>query len=317
MSTRWVKKGVVFAPDRNFDWMVSHASLPVADSAGDGVLRIYFGTRDGDGRSQLGYLEVAADDPQRILYLHDRPVLPLGERGTFDDNGIMPSCLVDYDGRKLLYYVGWNPQVTTSYRHAIGLAVSDDGGRTFHKLSAGPVCDRAFDEPFFCTAPCVLRHGGVWRMWYVSCTAWEMVDDRPEPRYRVEHAESADGIRWRKTGHVCIDYDATTDAIARPCVYVEDGRFKMIYSYRRLRAYRTDRAQSYRPGYAESMDGLTWERRDGEAGIERSQRGWDSEMLAYGHLYDRGGTRYLFYNGNGFGRTGIGYAVPAAGEGGA
>ena len=312
---RWAKKGVVFAPDRNFDWMVSHASLPVADRVSDSVLRIYFGTRDGQGRSQLGYVEVAADDPQRILYLHDRPVLPLGERGTFDDNGIMPSCLVEHDGRRYLYYVGWNPQVTTSYRHAIGLAVSDDGGRSFRKLSAGPICDRALDEPYFCTAPCVLRHGGAWRMWYVSCTGWEIVDGWPEPRYHVKHAESSDGIGWRRTGHVCIDYDEATDAIARPCVYLEGGRFRMIYSYRRLRAYRTDRAQSYRPGYAESVDGLTWERRDGEAGIERSESGWDSEMIAYATLYDGGGERYLFYNGNGFGRTGIGYAVPAAEDG--
>jgi hypothetical protein len=309
---RWIKNGRIFAPDRNFDWMASHASLPVADRVSEEVLRIYFGTRDGEGRSQLGYLEVAADDPGNVLYLHDRPVLPLGERGTFDDNGIMPSWIIDHDGRKYLYYIGWNPQVTVSYRLAIGLAVSEDGGRSFRKVSAGPICDRAVDEPYFNTAPCVLREDGVWRMWYVSCTGWEIVDHRPEPRYHVRYAESRDGIVWRKTGRVCIDYAGPTEAIGRPCVYRDGGLYRMLYSLRGVRGYRTDPAHSYRLGYAESADGLNWTRRDDTVGIERSESGWDSEMIEYGYHCRVGDREYLFYNGNGFGKTGIGYALRAA-----
>ena len=36
---------------------------------------------------------------------------------------------------------------------------------------------------------------------------------------------------------------------------------------------------------------------------------WDSEMQAYPAVFDRGGRRYLLYNGNGYGRSGVGYAV--------
>jgi hypothetical protein len=53
----------------------------------------------------------------------------------------------------------WNPQVTDSYRLAIGLAVSEDGGRTYRRYSAGPLLDRDRDEPFCNTAPCVVRDG--------------------------------------------------------------------------------------------------------------------------------------------------------------
>jgi hypothetical protein len=82
----------------------------------------------------------------------------------------------------------------------------------------------------------------------------------------------------------------------------------MLYSYRDVSGYRTDRAQSYRLGYAESADGLEWTRRDNEAGIERSATGWDSEMIEYCYHYQYHDRSYLFYNGNGFGQTGIGYA---------
>jgi hypothetical protein len=306
---KWVKKGLVFAPDRQFDWMVSHAAVPVADDLSKDELRLYFGTRDARGRSQLARIDVAADAPHSVHRVHDRPVLPLGNPGTFDDNGIMPASMVSYDGRKYLYYIGWNPQVTVPYRLAIGLAVSEDDGRTFVKASEGPVADRGFEEPYFNTAPSVLVDGRVWRMWYVSCTGWVVVDGRPEPRYHIKYAESADGVRWRKTGRVCIDYDERTEAIGRPCVYREDGAYRMLYSYRSIRAYRTDPAQSYRLGYAESADGLSWTRRDDEVGIGRSADGWDSEMIEYATVHDHGHERYLFYNGNGFGRTGVGYAV--------
>lgn len=306
---KWIKKGVIFAPDHNFAWMVSHASVPVVDAAGDGVLRIYFGTRDSNGRSHTSYLEVEAAAPGNTIYVHDKPVLTLGRPGTFDDSGIMPSWIVNQGNKKYLYYIGWNSEVTVPYRLAIGLATSDNGGQSFNKISEGPICDRSLDEPFFSTAPCVLPEGNRWRMWYVSCTGWETISEQPEPRYHVKYAESSDGISWQKSDHVCIDYDDDTGAIGRPCVYKEHGVYKMIYSYRGIRGYRYNPSQSYRLGYAESADGLVWTRKDEELGIERSESGWDSEMMEYSSLYQHEGHNYLFYNGNGFGKTGIGYAV--------
>lgn len=303
---KWFKQGVIFAPDRNYEWMVSHASVPVVDEARAGVLRIYFGTRDGGGRSQVSYIEVDAARPENVLYVHDRPLLPLGRPGTFDDSGIMPSWITNDGNKKCLYYIGWNVKVAVPYHLSIGLAVSEDGGRSFQKISEGPLLDRSIDEPFFNTAPCVLREADRWRMWYVSCTGWESSSD---PRYHVKYAESLDGITWRRTNHVCIDYDERTGAIGRPCVYKDGDRYKMLYSYRGVRDYRTDRTQSYRLGYAESADGITWTRRDDDAGIERSESGWDSEMMEYCYYYTAGDRSYLFYNGNGFGKTGIGYAV--------
>lgn len=309
MSMRWRKKGVIFTPDHNYDWMVSHASVPVVDEARPDVLRIYFGTRDGGGRSQTSFFEAEATRPENLLSIHDNPVLPLGRPGTFDDSGIMPSWLINHASKKYLYYIGWNVKVDVPYHLAIGLAVSVDGGQSFQKISEGPLLDRSVDEPFFNTAPCVLREDSRWRMWYVSCTGWELAGDQREPRYHVKYAESADGISWHRTNRVCIDYDERTGAIGRPCVYKEGDRYKMLYSYRGVRDYRTDPAQSYRLGYAESTDGFSWTRRDEDVGIERSVSGWDSEMMEYCYFFRYHNQSYLFYNGNGFGKTGIGYAV--------
>jgi hypothetical protein len=83
----------------------------------------------------------------------------------------------------------------------------------------------------------------------------------------------------------------------------------MWYSYRQKRGYRSDKSSSYRLGYAESRDGIKWNRKDDQVGINVSPSGWDSEMIEYPFYYAQNDKEYLFYNGNGFGKTGFGYAV--------
>ena len=109
-----------------------------------------------------------------------------------------------------------------------------------------------------------------------------------------------DRVRWVRDGRVCIDFRDGEHAIARPCVLKDGDRYRMWYCFR---------GPSYRIGYAESADGLEWTRFDERAGIDVSSAGWDSEMLAYPFVFDSRGARYMLYNGNGYGRSGVGWAV--------
>lgn len=307
---KWIKKGRIFDPQNNSsDWIKNYASVPVVDLIDQETLRIYFSTRDEKGRSLITFIEVFPNAPEKIKYIHNESILPLGELGTFDDNGIMPSCVVNDGSRKLLYYIGWNPQVTVSYKLSIGLAEILNSGQDFKKIFNSPICDRSIDEPIFNTTPYVIKENNLWRMWYASCTNWEIINDSLEPSYNIKYAVSLDGVNWSKTQITCIDYDEFTGAIAQPCVYKEDGIYKMIYSYRSIIDYRTNPQKSYRLGYAESKDGVSWTRKDDEVGISFSETGWDSMMQEYSTTYVYRGKRYLIYNGNGFGQTGFGYAV--------
>jgi len=83
----------------------------------------------------------------------------------------------------------------------------------------------------------------------------------------------------------------------------------MWYAHRGSRDYRTNPEYSYRIGYAESSNGMDWKRMDELVGIGVSDSGWDSKMIEYPCVYDYAGKRYMLYNGNGFGVTGIGLAV--------
>ncbi|MFX0196403.1 MAG: hypothetical protein ACFFCW_09800 [Candidatus Hodarchaeota archaeon] len=308
---KWVKKGLIFKPDGRYEWMVSHAQVPISDKVSDDVLRIYYGPRDKFNRTVTAYIEVEADNPKHVLYVHEKPVLGLGETGCFDDSGAMPCCIVNHKGAKYLFYTGWNLAATVPYRLSIGLAVSHDNGQTFTRLYDGPVLDRIYSEPHWCAGPWVIVENGRWRMWYLSCIKWEAYKGKLEPYYNIKYADSSDGINWKREGIVSIELKSPDEAaLSRPYVVkTDDGVYKMWYGYRGVRDFRTNKGHSYRIGYAESFDGIKWTRKDEFVDLNVSRTGWDSIMVTYPNLYEHKGKTYMLYNGNGFGRSGFGYAV--------
>ena len=145
-------------------------------------------------------------------------------------------------------------------------------------------------------------------MWYISGTRWVQVEGRHEPVYVIKYASSDDGIRWQRPNRQCIPHTHEYEAFSHPTVLKVNGRYRMWYCFRHSMDYR-DGAGAYRIGYAESEDGLSWDRMDAVNGLGVAQTGWDSTMTCYPFAIDIDGQIVMFYNGNGFGRTGFGYAL--------
>jgi hypothetical protein len=299
---RWERRGLVFAPDGTQPWRRTHASLPVTLLLGGNAVRVYFAGRDEQNRSHVGFAELDLES-LAVLRVSEQPALAPGPLGHFDDHGVYPSSLVQHGGRLLLYYVGWNPGIEPPLFYAsIGLAVSDDGGETFERTSPAPLLARGEHDPCLVTAPAVLVGRERWQMWYVSGIRWERRDSGLVSYYHVKYAESSDGVLWRRDGRVAIELEPGERNIGRPCVLVGGG-YRMWYG--------RNSGEGYRLGYAESADGMHWKRRDDEAGLEPAPEGWDSEAIAYPHVFEHRGRLLMLYNGNGFGREGFGLAEAA------
>lgn len=299
-NRKWQKLGRIFCPDGSVEWMRSHAAVPIAQSLGGDLFRIYFSARDSLGRSHTGFVVINIKNPAKILELSHEPVLVPGKLGEFDDSGAMATWLTPHEDGDFLYYIGWNLGVTVPFRNSIGLAIGQPSGE-FVRHAPGPIVDRSPLEPHFCASCCVLRDGQLWRMWYLSCTEWRKTAAGPVHRYHIKYATSVDGIHWTREGIVAIDYaDDNEVAISRPSVIRDVGKWRMWYSYR---------GHLYRIGFAESDDGIHWVRNDAGSGIDVSSRGWDSDMIEYPFVFDHDGRRFMLYNGNGYGATGFGLAV--------
>ena len=316
VEQHWQKRGLIFAPTGRHAWSATHAQVPVVDDLGDGTWRILYATRDEENRSCIAYVDVEAGRPENISGHCSLPLLVRGQLGAFDDCGVMPSCVVQRDDVRFLYYIGWTVRNTIPYHNSIGIAVSEDGGMTYRRLYEGPVITCSAEEPFFCGTSCVKHWGGKWRNWYLSCTEWISDGDRAEPRYHIKYAESDDGINWERQGIAAIDYKSEEEGgIVKASVLTKvDGSLGMWYSYRCARDYRRNPDKSYRIGYAESDDGKEWTRLDQMIRLDVSSDGWDSEMLAYPEVVSTSDQIFMLYNGNGFGQSGFGYATLVNGK---
>jgi hypothetical protein len=299
---RWRKEGLIFAPKGNLWWAQSYALLPTAEVLGNETIRVYFASLDADRYGRIGYLEVDALNPRHVLDVTLDPILDLGRLGSFDDSGVNPSSVIAVDGRRFLYYIGWQRSQRVPYILFSGLAASDDG-RTFARVSEAPVLDRSNAEPFLRSAPCVLHEDRLFKMWYVSALEWTVINGTQYPTYVIRYLESTDGRVWGGNGRVCINLEGDAEfGLGRPWVIRDGPIYKMWFSIR-------SRTAAYRLGFAESADGISWTRRDSLAGITRSDKGWDSEMICYACVVKAGHQTYMFYNGNRHGSTGFGYAA--------
>ena len=300
---KWIKQGLIIKPGIT-KWMVTHAQNPFAEKTVRDLYKIYFAGRDSQNRARGGCIVIDINKPYKIINLNKRPILDLGELGCFDDCGVMPSCFVKHNNVEYLYYTGWKKEVITPFSFFIGLAISTDGGKTFQRYSKAPVLGRTYHDPYLTASPWVIIENKIWKMWYVSCTGWERITKKTLLKhfYHIKYAESLDGINWKMDGTVCIDFQKEEYAIARPVVYKENNKYKMWYCYRGGK-------QTYRVGYAESLNGIKWKRKDKEIGIDVSKSGWDSEMICYPYVFKHEDKTYMLYNGNSYGETGIGLAI--------
>lgn len=296
----WRKLGLLYAPDGAHEWNHTHAAVPFAKLLGGDTYRVYVSGRDRSGRSHTGWFDAELGSEPKVTQVGSDAVLSPGAPGTFDSDGAMLSWIARSGNSDYCYYIGWNRGVDVPFRNALGLARSRNGDPEMRKV-AGPILDRSIHDPCFTASACVIPGEDKWKMWYLSCVAWEFVNGAPRHRYHIKYAESRDGINWNREGVVAIDFaDESEYAISRPSVIQDGDLWKMWYSCR---------GTAYRIGYAESRDGVAWTRRDADAGISVSEIGWDSEMIEYPHVINHRGQLYMFYNGNGYGASGVGLAV--------
>jgi len=278
--------------------MKTHAMLPAPLHMGGSLYRLYFAGRNDENQSHAGYATVDINAPEKIIGLSKNPVLMPGRLGTFDDNGVLPSCLVKNGGDLFMYYIGFKPGGTTRMDLFGGLSISKDGGETFERWSEAPIIERSRANPFINTAPWVVEDGnGGWYMYYVAGIEWVHAN---LPRYNIQIGTSSDGKIWTRNGKVAIDFVNDENALARPYVTRDEKGWHMWFS---------SKGEYYLPRYAISADGLNWTRSKEPPVLTPDKNGPDQEMICYPIVLEHGDKKVMYYNGNAYGKEGLCLAV--------
>ena len=316
MQMKWEKLGKVFDPtiDGPHDWMQEFSQCPFPFIINSEVIRLYFACRPKPDSnrlyvSQSAWVDLDRSDPTKVLAIAKKPILELGELGTFDEFGSMTSSFVRAgDNSIYCYYTGWTRMQSVPYTMAIGMGISSDNGISYTKVGKGPVLGLTKNEPILTSGPIVHLIDNQWHMWHITGTKWLSANGKREPIYRFVHATSDDGIEWKRNGIPIIEQKIPDECQVSFALFQLDNVWNAIFSYRHPVEFRKGGEGAYKLGLARSYDLEKWERCDEELGLELSEDGWDSEMMCYPQVCQVDGRTLLFYCGNGFGRYGFGCA---------
>jgi len=310
----WKKLGLVFSPQElnGKDWIGEFAQAP-ATLLTDEFVRIYFSCRpkpDANGQyiSYSAYVDFDRNKLFQIKKVSENPILKLGELGQFDEFGTYPVSVININNEIKAYYAGWTRCESVPFNVAIGMAKSYDGGNSFEKIGTGPILSYSPDEPFILSGPKIRYFNNTYYLFYIAGRKWKIVNNKPEPVYKIRLATSSDGITWKKMNKDLIPSRIEEDeAQASPDVFFLNGKYHMFFCYRHSENYR-GKENGYRIGYAESSDLENWKRDDTKAGLDVSAEGWDSEMVSYPHVFAVDKKIYIAYLGNQVGKYGFGIA---------
>ncbi len=305
---KWIKKGLIFKTNRQYEWMNSHAQCPTAIVLEDKI-RIFFSARLENQQSLPTFIDTEKFDPQKTIHINPKPVLVRGRKGTFDENGIIPSCFIKKDDNLYFYYAGWSQCKNVPYKNFTGLAISNDNGLTFKKYSEAPSFTLNKFDPLSATGPSIIHKDDQFIAIYSTGRDWIEIDGKLEHTYLLTYAISDNAINWKPSGKIIIKPDNKFAAHCKPAIIEMNGIFHMWFSKRGSHNFRKPGDTAYRIGYAFSKDLINWTRDDSKAGIDVSNVGWDSEMICYPHIVKVNNKYIMLYNGNGFGKSGFGYAI--------
>jgi hypothetical protein len=255
-------------------------------------IRVYYSFRLNT-QSFVNFFDTDTNDPCRIKYENQYPIFTPGKKGCFDDSGVMPSSIVNFNGRDILFYTGWNiDKGKVPYGHGIGIAeLCQD--RVTRKYD-GPVLDRTIETPYLVNSARVLNFENKLEMWFCNGIRW----DENFPIYTIAHALSDNGINWivdKKSEFGKIDF-----AYSRPAIMKKNGQTSVWCSCK-------SKNTPYQIMYARQQDACWLENYDNV--FDNSTQDWESEMVCYPEIFNIDNTYYMYYNGNGYGQTGVGLAI--------
>jgi Beta-fructosidases (levanase/invertase) len=297
---QWTKKGLIYGATGEEWWMNNSALQPTPIVIGD-IIRVFAGFRDCNGVGRIGYVDVEAKNPSNIISVKDKPCLDIGEKGCFDDNGVVPCAITKVGNLLYLFYAGYNIGYHVRMTIFSGLAISDDNGETFKRYSKVPIMERTENETLFRVIHTALKEENEWKMYYGAGNKFIQGQKKTLPVYEIEMISAIDFEGLRKEGTILLHNEGEEYRIGRPYVVKDGNLYRMFFC-------KGTESITYRLAYAESNDGINWIRKDNKLNLDLSVSGWDSEMMAYPSFIRYGEKAYLFYNGNNYGYEGFGYA---------
>lgn len=309
--SNWKRLGKILAPTHTPVGFSRYTQIPTPVVLENGLIRIFYATRDKNNRATSFFVDVDPNNNMSVVYQSFVPSIESSPLSEMDKDGIGITCVLAQSDGGHCYFTGLNLDNTPFFTTQIGVALnnSTDVVDDVEKQWCMPVSE---EDPHMLMTPFVMKDSNCYHMWYASTQYW-IEDAKPsiEYCYVVKHAVSSDGIQWKRSGKVAINFaNKKEGGITRPVVIKRGEQYDMWYCYRGHYSQTDPTLRQYRIGYATSADLVHWHRRDDAHHWLNPPlpMDWDYEMQCYPYVLNYCGRQLMFYCGNQYSQAGFGVA---------
>jgi hypothetical protein len=288
-------------------WAASHIQLPSARITSHGDIEIFYSTRDTDNRSHIVSFFVDRNDVGRVTEKSNNPIVNLGDHGTFDEDGLMMSSVLERGSISYIYYTGFRRCNGTGFTTAIGILVrNNDCGAVYNRFSQGPIIGASVAEPFFTNSPFVFYQNEKFHMIYGSGSGWNQNGEKHEGKYHLRIRESRDGLQWDDPGTDIFEPNNFECATRASTLEQKDG-FVLYFCVRGMEEFRGG-SNSYKLWQSVyDVNDFKFARKN-RVKFTNPEKIEKENMQAYPSTFTVEGVNYLMFNGSDFGKNSIFFA---------
>jgi hypothetical protein len=264
------------------------------------TFRVYFSTRDVANRSSVAYFDL----DMQTLQVKNTAKDPIAsfDTSTFYSHGISVGGIYEkLDGRKFLTFMGWHIPTNEHWMGYLGeMEILSDNKSI--EIQAKPLIkpDDMIDKVSISYAD-IVHTDATYYAFYGSTETWDAGNQ--EMIHVINVATSKDTQHWEKHGLAVPYHKNKIQAFSRPTIIKIDDTWHMWFSYR------GGNGDKYKIGHAKTTNLLSWDLDLENASLYANPNvAWESEMVEYPYVFEYQNEIYMLYNGNSYGKTGIGLA---------
>lgn len=301
MKVEVERLGRIFEPKSSLcdNVNLTHTANPVLVPKSRDVYRMFFNSRDSLQRSSVFSVDL---NLQEMILIEGsfREQFVLSDEKSYFRDGISLGSTFHINCETWIGFMAW---INPPKRHWFGTIgkFKLDENLNITNIEDKPWFDLDSIDPVSLSYPAFYKNRGKLRMWYGSTITWDAGNG--EMLHVLKEKSSLDGNDFQNTGRFIQWQMNTSQAFSRPSIIQTQNIFLMAYSVRGNQdKYRIEFSIIDNVDSAEEIEILHVGK------FSNSGWDWESEMVEYPFLVSHEQNIYMFYNGNGYGRTGIGVA---------
>ena len=292
-------------PNKVYRKKIHYAQLPTIFDDGKNFHCFFSDRSRHKNNSFIRYMIL--DHKFNEVFYQNKPFYQPNRIGFFDSHGAMPNQVIKLKNQYYLTYNGWNALVD-HYLNSVGLIKLNlnRGKFSYEAALENPFLGRNFDNPSSAVVPWVYFYRNQFNVYYIGTDKWKKVNNKYQPLYYIKFAKGSNLYNLKTLNHKLLIDIYDEEVYSRPTIISYKDKLIMAFCSRKIRDFR-DGINSYKIQFATAnRKNLIWKRKEY---LFSPNLDWCNKQTSYPFFLKKNDIFYMFFNGNGFGKSGFGVAT--------